>query len=237
MFDVNIILSSFLLVFVAELGDKTQIATFSLSATSGKPIKIFFASAAALVLSTVLAAAAGRITSHLIPGFTGYIAGGLFIIFGIVMLVSKEVILIEDSFARLLALEKAGSNAASARIKETEEIGTAVQQEESHIELLQYLLQERRFFEDDINEEPKLQELYDKISGYSVDFSSLSREEVLDKLIELENLGIEFYTFLFEHLKRDEHQETNLQKELQTIIEDERAHIRLYSRLKQRENR
>lgn len=53
-------LSIFLSVFLAELGDKTQLATL-LFATDGKisPTGVFFASAGALVLSSLIAVAAG----------------------------------------------------------------------------------------------------------------------------------------------------------------------------------
>ena len=53
-------LSIFLSVFLAELGDKTQLSTL-LFATDGKisPTGVFFASAGALVLSSLIAVAAG----------------------------------------------------------------------------------------------------------------------------------------------------------------------------------
>ena len=54
------LLPIFLTVFLAELGDKTQLATL-LFATDGKasPIGIFIAAAGALVVSTAIAVALG----------------------------------------------------------------------------------------------------------------------------------------------------------------------------------
>ncbi|WP_320664461.1 TMEM165/GDT1 family protein [Prochlorococcus sp. MIT 1223] len=45
--------STFISVFIAELGDKTQIATLLLSAKSGKPAVVFAGAALALISSTL----------------------------------------------------------------------------------------------------------------------------------------------------------------------------------------
>jgi putative Ca2+/H+ antiporter (TMEM165/GDT1 family) len=82
---VQQLLPIFLTVFLAELGDKTQLATL-LFATDGKasPPAIFLAAAAALVVSTAIAVALGTFAERylialplkLIAG-TGFIAIGL----------------------------------------------------------------------------------------------------------------------------------------------------------------
>jgi putative Ca2+/H+ antiporter (TMEM165/GDT1 family) len=59
------LLSVFASVFIAELGDKTQIATLLFAAaTERHPALIFVAAAAALVLSTALAVFIGAQASH-----------------------------------------------------------------------------------------------------------------------------------------------------------------------------
>jgi putative Ca2+/H+ antiporter (TMEM165/GDT1 family) len=83
-------LAIFLTVFLAELGDKTQLATL-LFAADGKssPLWTFLAAASALVLSTAIAVCAGTLANQwltmvplkLIAGF-GFIAIGLWMIAG-----------------------------------------------------------------------------------------------------------------------------------------------------------
>ena len=46
---IAVLLSTFTTVFLAELGDKTQLATLLLSAQSGSPALVFFGAALALV--------------------------------------------------------------------------------------------------------------------------------------------------------------------------------------------
>jgi len=52
-------LATFLVIFLAELGDKTQLMVMSLSARSKAPHMIFLGAAAALVASSLLAVVAG----------------------------------------------------------------------------------------------------------------------------------------------------------------------------------
>jgi putative Ca2+/H+ antiporter (TMEM165/GDT1 family) len=54
-------------VFLAELGDKTQLAIVTISGTSSRPGAVFAGSAAALVLASLVGAAAGGSLSSLIP--------------------------------------------------------------------------------------------------------------------------------------------------------------------------
>lgn len=58
--DLRAFFSTFGLVFLAELGDKTQLATMSMAATSGRRWLVFAASALALVLSSLVAVLAGE---------------------------------------------------------------------------------------------------------------------------------------------------------------------------------
>lgn len=59
--------STFVTVFLAELGDKTQLAIVSISGTSNRPGAVFAGSATALVLASLVGAAAGGSLSSLIP--------------------------------------------------------------------------------------------------------------------------------------------------------------------------
>jgi putative Ca2+/H+ antiporter (TMEM165/GDT1 family) len=59
--------STFGLLFVAELGDKTQLAVLSLSGKNGAVWEVFAGGALALTLVTAIGAAGGQALSQLIP--------------------------------------------------------------------------------------------------------------------------------------------------------------------------
>ena len=65
--DFAILASTFVTVFLAELGDKTQLAIVTISGTSTRPGAVFAGSSAALVLASLLGAAAGGSLSAVIP--------------------------------------------------------------------------------------------------------------------------------------------------------------------------
>ena len=57
---LSIFITTFTTIFIAELGDKTQIATLMLSAESGKPIIVFLGSSLALISSSVVGVLIGN---------------------------------------------------------------------------------------------------------------------------------------------------------------------------------
>ena len=65
--DLSLLISTFLTVFLAELGDNTQLATVALSGTSDRPLAVFLGSSSALVLASLLGAMAGGSIASLIP--------------------------------------------------------------------------------------------------------------------------------------------------------------------------
>ena len=65
--DLALLASTFATVFLAELGDKTQLAIVTISGTSTRPGAVFAGSSAALVLASLLGAAAGGSLSAVIP--------------------------------------------------------------------------------------------------------------------------------------------------------------------------
>ena len=63
----TVMLSTFSTVFVAELGDKTQLATLLLSAQSGQPLLVFVGAALALICSSLVGVLVGRWLSTILP--------------------------------------------------------------------------------------------------------------------------------------------------------------------------
>lgn len=75
--------STFLTVFVAELGDKTQLTIVTISGTSHNTLAVFLGSAGALVLASLLGALAGGSLSSLIPPAALQLAASLgFLVIG-----------------------------------------------------------------------------------------------------------------------------------------------------------
>ena len=64
---LSLLLSTFLTIFIAELGDKTQLATLTMSGTSNKPLAVFLGSSTALVLASLIGALAGGSISNFVP--------------------------------------------------------------------------------------------------------------------------------------------------------------------------
>jgi len=79
------ILAIFVTVFMAELGDKTQLATVLFATEKqASPWLVFFAAAAALVLSTAVAVALGTLAErYLVKVPLKLIAGAGFILIGL----------------------------------------------------------------------------------------------------------------------------------------------------------
>lgn len=65
--ELTLLISTFLTVFLAELGDKTQLATVALSGTSDRPFAVFVGSSSALVLASLLGALAGGSVASVVP--------------------------------------------------------------------------------------------------------------------------------------------------------------------------
>jgi putative Ca2+/H+ antiporter (TMEM165/GDT1 family) len=86
--DLKLFATVFASIFVAELGDKTQLATLLYASGSNAPRwTVFFAAAAALVLTSALGVlAGGAISSYVSERALRWIAGVGFIAIGIVTL-------------------------------------------------------------------------------------------------------------------------------------------------------
>ncbi len=86
----KVFITSFGLMFLAELGDKTQLAVLSLAGRFRSPWIVFAGAALALVTATGL----GVLVGSFLPSLVGekvvrFVSGGLFILFGILVLAGK----------------------------------------------------------------------------------------------------------------------------------------------------
>jgi len=78
--------TTFVAIFIAEMGDKTQLAAFALAGGGSSKWTIFIAASLALVATTALAVLAGGIVGRYIPEvWIKRFAGALFISLGILM--------------------------------------------------------------------------------------------------------------------------------------------------------
>ena len=81
---LSIFFTTFTTIFIAELGDKTQIATLMLSAESGKPIIVFLGSSLALISSSIVGVLIGKWLSEKIsPSKFALFTGALMIIISV----------------------------------------------------------------------------------------------------------------------------------------------------------
>ena len=88
--DLRLLASTFGLVFLAELGDKTQLATLSLAASEQSRLPVFLGAAAALVLSSGIAVLLGSALATVIPMvWVRRVAGVGFLLMGALILAGK----------------------------------------------------------------------------------------------------------------------------------------------------
>lgn len=84
--DWNVLLSTFVLLFMAELGDKTQLAVISMVSKHGRPDAVFVGAVGALALVTLLGVLGGQALSRLVPAIFLHKASAVaFVALGILM--------------------------------------------------------------------------------------------------------------------------------------------------------
>ena len=84
---LTLLFTTFITVFLAEMGDKTQLTTITLSSTTNNPLAVFIGSSIALISATLLGALAGGSIASLIPAFLlKLISGTVFLIIGVNLL-------------------------------------------------------------------------------------------------------------------------------------------------------
>jgi putative Ca2+/H+ antiporter (TMEM165/GDT1 family) len=88
--DWKIFWATFAAIFIAELGDKTQLGVLSFTATSQSPWTVFIAASSALIAATAIGVLAGSILAKFIQPKILEIGGGLlFIVIGAWILIKE----------------------------------------------------------------------------------------------------------------------------------------------------
>ncbi len=88
--DWRVFLTTFGVIFLAEMGDKTQIAAMTMAAESQKPWAVFAGVALALVLVSALGVLAGSVIGNYIPLiWVKRVAALSFIVIGMLILLDK----------------------------------------------------------------------------------------------------------------------------------------------------
>lgn len=86
--DWKLFTSTFTAIFVAELGDKTQLATLSLASGGSSRWAVFAGSALALVTTSAIAVLAGEAVSGVVsPIWLRRGAGVVFLVLGLIFLI------------------------------------------------------------------------------------------------------------------------------------------------------
>ena len=89
--DWKLFASTFIAIFVAEMGDKTQLATLSAASGGASRWVVFAGAALALIATTAIAVALGEGVSRVVPPvWTKRAAGALFIVLGVLYLWSAR---------------------------------------------------------------------------------------------------------------------------------------------------
>ena len=88
--DLKLFASTFLLIFLAELGDKTQLAVVALSAKEKSPLTLFVSAMFGFALATVIAIAIGTVGARFIStNVIEKIAAVAFIVIGVLIFANK----------------------------------------------------------------------------------------------------------------------------------------------------
>jgi Ca2+/H+ antiporter, TMEM165/GDT1 family len=84
--DWRVFAATFAALFVAELGDKTQLAVITLTSKHQSPWSVFLGATAALALVTLIGVVFGQAVTNFIPAEAlRKIASALFVVLGILM--------------------------------------------------------------------------------------------------------------------------------------------------------
>ncbi|HEU5131109.1 MAG TPA: TMEM165/GDT1 family protein [Pyrinomonadaceae bacterium] len=88
--DLRVLLTTFGIIFLAEMGDKTQLAAMTMAADSKKPWAVFLGASLALVAVSGLGVLVGGVIGNYVPiEWVKRVAAVAFIVIGVLMLLGK----------------------------------------------------------------------------------------------------------------------------------------------------
>jgi len=88
--DWRVLLTTFGVIFLAEMGDKTQLAAMTMAAETKKPMTVFVGAAVALACVSALGVAVGGLLGHYLPlEWIKRAAAVGFIVIGVLILLDK----------------------------------------------------------------------------------------------------------------------------------------------------
>ena len=88
--DWRVFLTTFGVIFLAEMGDKTQLAALTMAADSKKPWAVFLGASIALVAVSAIGVAVGTLLGNYLPlVWVKRAAASAFIAIGVLMLLGK----------------------------------------------------------------------------------------------------------------------------------------------------
>ena len=88
--DLRVLFTTLGIIFLAEMGDKTQLAAMTMAAQTRKPWAVFIGASVALTAVSALGVIAGSLIGDYIPLiWVKRVAASAFIVIGVLMLMGK----------------------------------------------------------------------------------------------------------------------------------------------------
>ena len=88
--DLRVMLTTFGIIFLAEMGDKTQLAAMTMSAQTKKPWAVFIGASLALAAVSLIGVLVGSVIGEYVPlVWVKRVAAIAFIVIGVLMLAGK----------------------------------------------------------------------------------------------------------------------------------------------------
>jgi putative Ca2+/H+ antiporter (TMEM165/GDT1 family) len=88
--DLRVLMTTFGIIFLAEMGDKTQLAAMTMAAQTKKPWAVFVGSSLALAAVSALGVVVGGVIGDYVPlEWVKRVAAVAFIVIGVLILLGK----------------------------------------------------------------------------------------------------------------------------------------------------